>query len=395
MAHYRKIDGKWEAEIELGRDPATGKRKRRSKRFKRKKDAKKWVRDMKNEESSQIIINAANYTLSDLLEEWLEDYASEKSPTTYDNYELIVKTHLIPALGQIKLKNLQARHLKRYFKAKRKNGKLKSPGGLSGTTLLHHYHALSGAFRYARKWGIMKRNILEILDPPKKSDYRAEHLSKEQVNTLLEKAKETSFWTYTFLYLAVKTGMRRGELLGLKWSDIEFNRRKLSVRDTIVKTRTNPGLFKSPKSAKSVRPILVSQDVIDLLKEIRKKQMRIRRFLKDKSYNKKNLVFIMEDGSKVIPRTAYNRYTKVFVEAGLSQFNLKSLRHTHATFMLQAGVHPKIVQERLGHSSIKVTLDIYSHVIPTLQEEAVNKFEDYLSESETGPDDNVGEMSGN
>ena len=386
MAFYRKASsGKWEVTVEIG----THKRKRKSKRFKTKKEAQQWAASMELKKRDGLIIDAKNYTLKNLLKEWLNEYVSDKSPTTYDSYNMIVTAHIVPALGKIKLKDLHSRHIKNYINEKSEDGKINSSGGLSGTTLLHHYHVFSSAFKYARKWSIMNHNPLDKIDPPKKSGYKAEYLSKNQIDHLLKTAKEISQWTYNFIYLAFKTGMRRGELLGLKWPNIEFNRKKISVRNNIVKTVNNTALEKSPKSLDGVRPIIVSDDVIDLLKKIRTIQLERKKNL---GFEDENYIFCMDNGKKVIPRTAYNRYTKVFKAAKLSNFNFKSLRHTHATYMLQAGVHPKIVQERLGHSSIEVTLNIYSHVIPSLQKTAVAEFENYLSESDFKIND--GEMAG-
>jgi len=386
MASYRKApSGKWEVTVEIG----THNRKRKSKRFKTKKEAQQWAASMELKKRDGLIIAAKKYTLKDLLKEWLKEYVSEKSPTTYDGYKMIVKAHILPVLGKVKLKDLHSRHLKNYLNEKSEDGKIKGAGGLSGTTLLHHYHIFSSAFKYARKWGIMNHNPLDKIDPPKKNDYKAEYLSKDQINHLLKIAEEVNEWTYNFIYLAFKTGMRRGELLGLKWPDIEFNRKKISVVNNIVKTTNRAAIEKSPKSEDGIRPIIVSDDVIDLLKNIRNNQLERKKM---PGFVDNNYIFCMDDGTKVIPRTAYNRYTKVFKAAELSNFNFKSLRHTHATYMLQAGVHPKIVQERLGHSSIEVTLNIYSHVIPSLQKTAVAEFENYLSESDFKI--NGGEMAG-
>ena len=377
MATYRKTESeKWEAEVYLGKDES-GKKIRKSKRFKLKRDAKNWANEMEIKKQNGLIINQKNYTIKKLFEEWLEEYASNKSPTTFDGYKMIVRSHINPALGDLKLEDINARHIKKYLKTKEKNGNKNNSQGLSTTTLRQHYHIFSSAFKYARKWDLMTNNPLRKIEPPKKSKYKAKALSKDQVDKLLNTAKKTNLWIYRFIYTAFSTGVRRGEILGLRWPDINIDENKIFIRNTIVKTQNNSALEKIPKSSEGIRPILISEKLTNIFKKMKKSQIEKGNY---SDSNNKKYVFCMNDGRKVKPRTAYNRYNKIFKKANLNQFNLQSLRHTHATFLLQANVHPKIVQERLGHGTIEVTINIYSHVVPSLQQKAVQQFETFLNQ---------------
>ena len=378
MATYRKTKaGNYEFFIDLGNNPATGKRIRKSKTFDRVKDGKKWAADMELKHKQEIIVDPNKYTVADLLLEWYRDYAEvELSPTTFEGYKTIIDAHLIPALGKIKASELQGRHIKSYISKKRKAGRADGvKGGLSSTTLVQHYRVLSQALKYGRKWKIISHDPLEFVNRPSKRNVEIETLDKKQLQRLLDYAEG---WTYDLIYLAVNTGMRRGEIMGLRWSDIEFQNKMIRVRQTLVISQEQGTIFKKPKSNSSIRGIDITEDVISLLKKRKKQQNENKLMLGPDYIDDYNLVFSKDNGDKFYPKVASDRFNRVAKKAGLEQFTLHSLRHTHATLMLQAGVHPKVIQERLGHSDISTTLNIYSHVIPTMQKEAAEKFKNFL-----------------
>jgi integrase len=175
--------------------------------------------------------------------------------------------------------------------------------------------------------------------------------------------------------------MRRSELLGIRWQDVELEEGKIRVRQSLVR-KTGKGLkFKKPKTNSSVRAIEISDKVVELLKKIKKEQNEDQLFLGPDYDDEYNLVFCKQDGTPFGPDVASARVRKIAKKADLEGFGLHSLRHTHATLLLKADVHPKVVQERLGHSSINQTLDTYSHVIPTMQQESVEKFDKLMGEN--------------
>lgn len=374
MAYYRETkSGKWEVEVYLGINPSTGKPKYESQRFKRKRDAKKWARDKEINRDMGIIVNAGNYTVETYLKEWIEDHKDNISPTTYDGYNMIINVHLIPALGKLKLDELKPIHIKSYFNHKKKKGRSDGKkGGLSQKTLLQHYRILSKALKEAVKVELLKRNPANAVSSPKPKKKVVQAMNELQVKKLLKIAKKENEWTYNLIYMAVKTGMRRGELLGLRWEDVDLNKKQLNIRNTLVISENGP-IFKEPKTSSSIRPIEITDEELSLLKSIQKEQHKKKIFLGENYCKKYNLVFSKDNGKRFYPDTASNRFKRIAKKAGLKKFHLHTLRHTHATFLLKAGVHPKIVQERLGHSSITQTLDTYSHVIPSMQKEAIKK----------------------
>ncbi|MFW6047195.1 MAG: tyrosine-type recombinase/integrase [Candidatus Woesearchaeota archaeon] len=379
MAHIRKTDsGSYEAFIDMGKDPSTGKRKQFTKTFKQKNEAKLWAAKKIHERENGIVTDPNNYTVREYLLQWLKDYAElNLSPTTYDGYSMIINTHLIPALGQLKLKNLKPMHIQSYQSKKIRSGRKDGQeGGLSKKTLLQHHRVLSKALKQAVQWQLINYNPAQAVPAPSPEKPEINTLTKEEIDTLLDASNGK--WIYNFIFVAVYTGMRRGELLGLRWKDINFNDKKIYIRQTLVTKSGEGKVFKKPKTKTSVRQIDISDRVIEVLKKVKKEQVEYR-LLFGPDYNENlNLVFCNETGYPFSPDTPGRRFKRIAQKINLDNYTLHDLRHSHATLMLKAGVHPKIVQERLGHSSINITLDTYSHVIPSMQKESVDKFDNVM-----------------
>lgn len=380
MAHVRKTkSGKWKATVEMGRDPATGRRKRRYKTFERKKDAQAWIAKMQTEKNLGIAVDPTGFTVHDYLLKWLQDYAKPNlAPTTYDGYKIIVERHLIPALGAIKLGELKPMHIQSYQTQKLQKGRRDGQaGGLSKKTLLQHHRVLSKALKQAVRWQLIPYNPAEAVPAPSPDKPEIKVLTAKQVEKLLEVAGEGT-WIYYLIYLAVNTGMRRGELLGLRWSDVNFREKTIYIRQTLVQT-TEGTVFKPPKTKASIRSIEIFDDDVAVLKELKKKQAEYQLFYGPEYNNEYNLVLCYEDGSVPSPYTASEKFSKIAKKAGFPEFTLHDLRHTHASLMLEAGAPMKVIQERLGHSTITTTMDTYSHLMPNMQKEAVKKFKEHMN----------------
>ncbi|MFW6029888.1 MAG: tyrosine-type recombinase/integrase, partial [Halanaerobiales bacterium] len=390
MAYIKETGSeKWQAQAYIGKDPATGVQKRKYKTFKRKRDAENWAKEVELEAANGIVIQSSNITIKEYLENWLEDYALYNvKGTTYDGYNAIIQSHLIPALGAIKLEDLQPVHIQSYISQKRFKGRRDGrPGGLSELTIQKHYRLLSKVLNQAVKWQLIKYNPIKAVDAPspkKRSKERAVAMTKEQLKKLLETAKTEDPWMYNFIYTAAYTGMRRSELLGLQWENVDFKNKVIRVREVLVqKIGEGAKLRDETKTQTSTRAIKISDDLAELLEEIKKDQQADADFMGDQYYDKLDFVFRKEDGHNYYPSTISNKFSKVRKAADLpDNITPHTCRHTHASLLLQAGVHPKIVQERLGHASITETLDTYSHLIPTMQEEAVEKLDQIMDMKE-------------
>ncbi len=309
----------------------------------------------------------------------MRDYVSPNvRPKTHDGYRTIVEKQLVPKLGNVPLRDLQPVHLQRFYADLLRDGRLDGrPGGLSARTVLHHHRVLSEALSHAVKWGLVGRNVAQAVDPPRPEHTEMATLDSDDVRRLLEAAQGTPY--HTMFHLALYTGLRRSEFLGLRWRDVDLDRGSLHDVHALHKLRDGRLMFMEPKSAKGRRKVSLSPIAVLTLKGHRERQeadwAEIRATLARDA-----LVFAHLDGLPYLPDTVSHAFTKIATRAGLSGIQLHDLRHTHASLMLRQGVHSKVVQERLGHSTIAVTLDTYSHVTPGLQEAAALKFDEALSE---------------
>ena len=381
----QRSKGSWEITIDVGRDPATGKRQRHFESVRgSKKAAQQRMHELLHTLERGSYIKPERITLGEWLENWLNGYvATNCSLRTVQSYQSEVMHHLIPTLGAIPLTHLQPQHLQSYYAHALSQGRVDGKGGLSARTVQYHDHILSEALSHAVKMGLLIRNIADAVDPPRPEKKDMETLALEDVPRFLEAAHETPY--YVLYYTALYTGMRLGELLGLRWCDVDLYMASLSVVQALCK-RSGVCKMVKPKSPKSRRQIALSPSLALLLRQ-HKDEQQIRGILLGKPSADSDLVFCHTDGKPIEPGVVSHTFAKVLKKAGLSHIRFHDLRHTHATLMLKQGVHPKIVSERLGHSSVAITLDTYSHVLPGLQEQAAENFDNLLLR------ENVGKMS--
>jgi integrase len=241
------------------------------------------------------------------------------------------------------------------------------------------------ALKTAVRWGLLARNPADAVTVPRVRRNEMQTWSEYEVEQFLNAAKVSPY--YALFYTALFTGMRRSELLGLKWEDIDLLLGQIYVSRGLHQLKDGTYIFTEPKSAKSRRMIALPPSAILLLKEHYEKQA-LDRIMMDKPLHESDLVFGTPEGKPLRPNTVTRAWESLASHAGLKVIRLHDARHTHASIMLKQGIHPKIVQERLGHSSIQMTLDTYSHVTPGLQEAAAARFDEVLTarckEAETG-----------
>jgi integrase len=354
--------------LNLGTDPATGKRKQQWISVKgTKKEAEKRLSDLLHQLDTYTFLRPAKTQLTEYLERWLQDYVRPNlTPRTTEGYEHIIRKYLIPALGNMTLNQLKPEHLQRYYSEK-------ISGGLSPQTVRHHHTALHKALETAVEWGVLSRNIADAVILPRVQRLDMQTWGEDDVTLFLEAAKSTPY--HALFYTALFTCMRRSELLALRWQDVDFILSQVCVSRSLHCLRGGSVVFRPTKTAKGRRAIALSPSAFMVLREHREKQ-EVHRAMIGIPLTDDDLVFSHLDGKPLLPNTVTHAWIKLVRWTGLKPIRLHDARHTHASIMLKQGIHPKIVQERLGHANIAVTLDTYSHVIPGLQEAAAKRFDE-------------------
>ncbi|MFC1980567.1 tyrosine-type recombinase/integrase [Chloroflexota bacterium] len=309
-------------------------------------------------------------TLGEYFEKWLADYAKPNiSPRGFERYRGIIKQYFIPEMGNITLTQLRSEHLQGHYTVKLNSG-------LSTGTVRYHHAVIHRALHSAVKWGLINRNVADGVDVPRTGHTEMHTWDEYEINRFLDTARDSLY--YALFHTAIYTGMRRSELLALRWLDVDFIFSQISVSRSLHHLKDGSYIFTHPKSAKSKRTISLSSFAIVALHEHRNKQEVLRAplgiTLKDD-----DLVFSTLEGKPLRPNTITRAWNTIAQNAGVKIIRLHDARHSHASLMLKAGIHPKIVQERLGHSTIAMTLDTYSHVTPGLQQAAAESFDRLLN----------------
>ena len=358
----------------MGKDTTTGKYKYQWVSIKgTKKDAERKLSEVLHQVDNGTFMKPSKTTLGEYLEKWLKDYVwTNLAPKTAEGYEHIIRRHLTPSLGNTILTQLKPEQLQHYYSKKLLSGRCDGKGALSPRTVRHHHVTLHNALESAVKWGLLNRNVTDTVSPPRYQRPQWQTLNELDINTFLEAAEKTSY--YVLFYQALFTGMRRSELLALRWCDVDLLLCQAHITRTLHHLRTGEIIFRAPKSAKGHRMVSLSPSATMLLQEHKNKQITQRAIL-GISQKDDDLVFSDLEGRPLLPDTVTHVWIKLVRRTGLKGIRLHDARHTHASLMLKQGVHPKIVQERLGHASIQITLDTYSHVAPGLQESAAVGFD--------------------
>ncbi len=308
-------------------------------------------------------------TVAKYLEHWLETAKPTVRPRTFVRYEEYVRLHAIPELGRISLARLSPQHLQHLY-ANRLDA------GLSPATVAHLHAVLHRALEQGARWGLVPRNVAKLVTPPRAERQEMSTLSPEQARAFLVAAQGDRL--EALYVLALNTGMRQGEMLALRWRDVDLEGGSLQVRATLQ--RTSEGFtFSEPKTAHSRRQVALTAPAVEALRRHRARQLE-ERLSMGAAWEDNDLVFANEVGRPIEGTNLIRRWFYPLLErADLPRVRFHDLRHTAATLLLGQGVHPKIVSEMLGHSQIAITLDLYSHVTPTMQRQAVEALEAALS----------------
>jgi integrase len=361
----KRPDGRWEARIVL----PDGSRK--SFYGKTRQEAAKLLVVAVRDQNIGLPIVGEKQTLEQYLGHWLEVVKPTIKPRTHRLYEMFVRVHIAPALGATTLSRLSPQQIQALYA-----GRLAA--GLSSTSVQHVHYMLHRALDAALRLGLVQRNVSELIDPPRMRHHEMTVLSPEQVRTFLATAKIDRY--YALYVLALTTGMRQGELLTLKWRDVDLDGARLTVRATLQYVKGQGYVFTPPKTKRSRRSIALTSAAVDALRAHRQRQ-DIEREKLGTAWADHNLVFPNTIGRPLDGIRLLQRYFHPLLErAGLPRIRFHDLRHTAATLLVGKGINPKIVSEMLGHAQVAITLDIYSHVMPHMQEQAAAAMDSLLED---------------
>jgi len=362
----------YSVKLELDPDPMTGKRRQKwHSGYRTKVEAERARTDLLSKLDQGTYVTPTMVTLGPFLEEWLDTIVTTVRRNTADSYRRNLENHVIPRIGNVRLHAVDAGTLNRLYADLHRDGRRDGKGGLSARTVGYIHTMLHRAFKDAVRWGRLARNPADAADPPRANGTERAEITAWRSPTLrqfLDLAKLNGERWYAAWVVLATTGARRGEVLGLRWSDVDLDAGRLSIRQSLTVVQHHP-IFEAPKTAKGTRGIALDPGTVEVLREWRRQQLE-ERLLLGAGWIDNGLVFTMATGELVHPEAFSKVFDRRVAVWKLPHLTIHGLRHTWATLALEGGVHPRVVQERLGHSTIAVTLGTYSHVSPTLHDEA-------------------------
>ena len=367
----KRSDGRWEGRYTAGHDPVTGKRITKNVLGKTQAEVREKLRRTIEETRGLDVARAGEYTTGQWLEVWFNDYAMLKvRPSSHQTYRGYLDHHIKPYIGNIPLTKLSSLDLQRLYKKLLSDGRVdrieskKQPKGLSAKTVRNIHQIISSALKLAVEQKLIARNPAEGCALPKVERKEMQTLPVEQLTSFLREAKDSG--VFALYYIDLTTGLRRGELLGLKWSDIDLEKGDLRVQRQIG--RIDGKIIEMPlKTKNAYRTLPLSADAIDVLKAQKNK------------VGSSEWVFPSPTGGPMSPDSVLHMLHRVLKRAGLPKVRFHDLRHTFATLALQNGVDIKTVSGMLGHFSAGFTLDTYAHVTTSAKREAAKTMGNILS----------------
>jgi integrase len=375
--HIReRSPGHWAIVLEI-REPTTGRRKRKWHAFTgTKRQAQDECARLISELNGGLYIEPRKITVGQFLDRWLEHIKPLVSPRTHERYGELASKNLKPLLGAVLVTKLRPMQISEAYAKALSSGRRDGRGGLAPSTVRYLHVILKAAMRQAVRWQILARNPLDVVDPPKSERAAMTTYDLAQTAELIDATRGTRM-TITVI-LAVLCGLRRGEIAALRWRNIDLSGAQLAVTESAEQTRAGVR-YKKPKNGKG-RTVALSARVVNELRGHRVQQagelLKLGVPLTDDAF-----VVAQADGSPLQPRTITQQWRQLLANhKALPRIRFHDLRHAHATHMLSSGVHPKIASERLGHSKVGITMDLYSHVLPGMQEDAVARVDRALED---------------
>ena len=306
-------------------------------------------------------------TVAGYLERWLPHIRTRVRPVSYDGYESVVRCHINPALGHLRLAELHPLHLQDLYTDRLTTNQQRRRRPLSPTSVLHLHLVLSQALQQAVRWQLLPVNPAAGAQPPRPRRSEVLVATGDTLQHILQLLRGHQLEVPATI--ALTTGMRRGEILGLRWSDLTPDYTNAHIQQTLQNSRSAGLHYEQPKTHRSRRAIALPATLVALLTEHRSNQDARRAALAD-HWQDTDLIVDRGDGGPFSPNTLTSHWIRFVRENDLPHIRFHGLRHSHATLMLLEGIHPKVVSERLGHATIGITLDTYTHLLPSMQNEA-------------------------
>lgn len=378
MAYFRKVSAKnkkgytWSFTVQAGINPETGKRRG----FDTKKEAELAANNILAEIDDGTYIEEKDILFKDFITDYLNLIAKPSvKASTFNGYSNAVNKRLTPKFGMLKLKNLTPVLISRYYKELLDEG-------LTEEYIKYIHAILKSSSKTAVDWKYIKNNFMDNVKAPTIQKKDIKTWSIDECNHFLDVMRQQKDHIHMLNYLAIYTGMRRGELLGIKWGNIDFEGKRIFIEHSLYYIGGQGLVLQSPKKASGKRNISISDDVVEELKKykIKKQEQLLQVGMK---LSNDHFVISAFGGEPVNPNTIHKQFLYDIKRAGLKRIRFHDLRHTHATIMLEIGENPKVVSERLGHSNISMTLGKYSHVRPNMQQSSADHFAEALKKTQS------------
>jgi integrase len=339
--------------------------------FRTKREGQEWIRKMLDEIDNGLLFDSTLITLSKFMKEWLVSIEPAVRFNTFKQYKQVTEQHILPLLGKKRLRDVKPENIQRLYNQKIRNGS-------SPRTVQLIHSVFHRALVHAVKLGLIPRNRDDATTPPRPKRKERQFFDENKVQQLLITAKATHDRFMALYHLAIATGMRQGELLGIKWSDVDWEAGALQVQRQLSKKKGGGFTFTSPKTKSGTRRIDLGSATLAVLKEYQQTQFK-EMMAAGEHWQEHDLIFPSTIGTPLDRENLRRRYKRLLKKAGLPEIRFHDLRHTAATLMLNNNIPVIVVSRRLGHSQPSITLDVYGHLIPTKQKEVASLMDQLLT----------------
>ncbi|MCM3675019.1 site-specific integrase [Peribacillus simplex] len=363
-----KKTGKWDFVFNSGIDSLTGKRKQiRRRGFDSKRDANDELTRLKAEVLENEFLDLTKMNYCEYMEEWFQERKSRLQISTFEIHSIFYRNVINPRLGHLKLQKIAPIHIQKFV------NDLVNETSYSEHTIHLIYRIVSASLKKAKVLKLIKDNPSTGITLPKIKRKEISVWSIEHVNFFISEAKNKKRLTRCHIgfLMSIFTGMRQGEILGLRWKDIDFETQTIFVKQTLTQ---NAEIKAGAKNKSSIRSIHIPSKLVDELRTHRK-QILEEKLLLGSNYRDLDLIICTKSGNPMIPRNFRKEFYNLTEKIGLPKIRFHDLRHTHATILIQQNVNVKLISERLGHADIETTLNTYSHVLPDMQKSVSDKLD--------------------